>query len=370
MDHVGADAVADPEVAGAAEAVAGNQQQVFLLGGLGEVDGVAAGGFDEQVEGAVGLCHFIAHGGKGLVQGLAVPVVAGKIRPQVGAPGDDFLPQAGGTDMSAAPGRAGNGGVKLLALGAVAGHIHVADPFTGEGQGLGVGIADDGIVKNGGDPGHLHPVGQLPVRLVGNDVNGVAVVHDLVGDHAAQLFQSLLGIDHAGGIVGRIQEDGLGVVIDHLLQGVEVDLEGGHIRRHHLEGKARFLGKGLVFREIGGNGQHLSPGNGQGPEHSHQFRGGAAADEELLRTGLDAVAAVQIVGDGLPGLKITHCGGIAVHQQGIGVRKNLADGLIHLRRGGNGGVADGVVVDVLRANHGGLGLAVFKQIPDHRPVGA
>ena len=55
MDQLIADAVADPEIAGAAEAVAGNNQQILQFCLFREGIGIAAGGFDEQVESAVGF---------------------------------------------------------------------------------------------------------------------------------------------------------------------------------------------------------------------------------------------------------------------------------------------------------------------------
>ena len=94
MDHVVADAVADPEVSRAAEAVAGDQEQVLLPGLFGEGVCVPAGGFDEEVEGTVGPGHFVAHCGESLVEGSPVPVIGLQIRPEGGAAGNDPLHQA------------------------------------------------------------------------------------------------------------------------------------------------------------------------------------------------------------------------------------------------------------------------------------
>ena len=46
-DGIVADAVADPEPAGATEAITGHYQQIFLLGGFAECIGIPIGGFDE-----------------------------------------------------------------------------------------------------------------------------------------------------------------------------------------------------------------------------------------------------------------------------------------------------------------------------------
>ena len=102
MDHFHADTVADPEITGAAEAVTGHQQQILLFGLFGEGVGIAAGGLDEQVEGTVGLGHFIAAGGQPFVEGFPVGIIGLQVRPQLCAPGDDLLPQAGRADMASA----------------------------------------------------------------------------------------------------------------------------------------------------------------------------------------------------------------------------------------------------------------------------
>ena len=56
--------------------------------------------------------------------------------------------------------------------------------------------------------------------------------------------------------------------------------------------------------------------------------------------------------------------------QGIGVRQNVPDGLVDLRRSRDGGVAQGVVKDVFQPYNGGLLPSVFKQFPDAGTVGA
>ena len=91
LDHFIADAVADTEVAGTAEAVAGDHQKVFFLGHFGEIVGVAAGGLDEQIEGTVGLGHFIAEGSQSFIEGFPVGIIGLQVRPQLCAPGDDLL---------------------------------------------------------------------------------------------------------------------------------------------------------------------------------------------------------------------------------------------------------------------------------------
>ena len=52
-----ADAVAQSEIAGTAEIVTGHDQKILFLCLFGEGLGIAAGGFYEKIERAIGLCH-------------------------------------------------------------------------------------------------------------------------------------------------------------------------------------------------------------------------------------------------------------------------------------------------------------------------
>ena len=186
----------------------------------------------------------------------------------------------------------------------------------------------------------------------------------------SQILQGLTGVDSAGRIVRRVQNDAHGLFRQHFLHSLQLDLEAGNIRRNYLEGSAHTLGKGLVLREIGSHSQNFAAGNGDGPQHSHQLRRSATADEQILRTDTGMVAVVQIVGNGLTGGKITDGRGVAVDGKGTGVIQNVTDGLIHLLGSRDGGVAQTVVKDIFPTHDGSAGAAVFKKIPDAGSVGA
>ena len=106
--------------------------------------------------------------------------------------------------MTARPGSARNGGIQRLAVRGLLGHIHIADSFAREGQGLGIGIADDGIPVNFRQERHLDPIGQLPVRLVGDNVNGMTVLRGLFVEDCRQRLIGLPGVDDAGGVIGGV----------------------------------------------------------------------------------------------------------------------------------------------------------------------
>ena len=182
----------------------------MLLCLLGEGDGGAAGGLDEEVEGAVGLGHLVAESLQTVGKEPAVFVIGGEVGAQFGAPGDDLLHQAGGADVTAGAGSTGNGGVQSIVVGAFLGNIDIADALAGEAQALAPGVADDGVVIDAGDPGGGDAaVDQLPVGLVGDDVDGLAELLALARQQLRELAQGLGGVDRTGGVIGGIEDDGL-----------------------------------------------------------------------------------------------------------------------------------------------------------------
>ena len=69
-------AVAQPAVAGAAEVLSRDDEQVLFLCPLAEGLTVSFRGLYEQVKGALGLCHLIPGRHQSLIKGTAVFVVA------------------------------------------------------------------------------------------------------------------------------------------------------------------------------------------------------------------------------------------------------------------------------------------------------
>ena len=86
-----------------------------------------------------------------LLEGLPVPIVGRQVRPQVGAAGDDLLPQGGSADVATCPGGSRHSGVQLLATCCPIGHADVANTLARQGQRLGIRVTDDGIVVQVGD---------------------------------------------------------------------------------------------------------------------------------------------------------------------------------------------------------------------------
>ena len=141
LDHIPGDAVAEPEVARAAEAVGRHYQQIVpQLGGLGEGVGVPVGGLHQQIKGTVRFGAGIAHFRQTVIEQLPVLVIGGQIGPLPGTAANDHLHQGGRAHMAHDPGRAGNGGVQGLPILGEAGDVHIADALPRQGEGLGIGI--------------------------------------------------------------------------------------------------------------------------------------------------------------------------------------------------------------------------------------
>ena len=89
--------------------------------------------------------------------------------------------------MAAGTGSAGDGGVQVCAVRGFIRNIDVADSFTGQTQGLGPGVADDGVGVNGGDEGNFNAaVNQFPVGFVRNQIDGMTVCGALGGQQVSQ----------------------------------------------------------------------------------------------------------------------------------------------------------------------------------------
>ena len=184
-----------------------------------------------------------------------------------------------------------------------------------------------------------------------------------------QPLQGLLGVDHAGGVVGAVHHHALGVGGEGLLKGGEVDLEVLDLRgdEHHLGSGP--LDKHLVLGEVGGKNDELVLRAGEAVEHAAQGGCRAHGEVELIGGVVPAEAPVQGIGKPLPGGGVSLGAGVAVDQ--VGLLLQNADGrLIHLGRGGDAGIAQREVIHVLPADDGGPLVAVLEQLPDHRAGGA
>ena len=85
---------------------------------------------------------------------------------------------------------------------------------------------------------------------------------------------------------------------------------------------------------------------------------------------MGAKPPVQIRRHGGPGPVVPSGSGVAVDRQAVPIPDNGHKGLVYLRRGGDGGVADGEIKDIVLPHNGSLPQPVFEQFPDAGTLGA
>ena len=89
-------------------------------------------------------------------------------------------------------------------------------------------------------------------------------------------------VDHAGGVVGGVDEHTGGLFADHLLECVQIGLEGGCLRGNDPQHCARAGHIGAVLREVGRKSQHLITGLGDGADGMGNRTGSTGGGEDVL----------------------------------------------------------------------------------------
>ena len=137
----------------------------------------------------------------------------------------------------------------------------ITNSLAGQGQGLGPAVADHGVGVILREIGHLHAViGKLPIGLVGNQIDIRAEFMLLFAENPAHLPAGFRRIDHAGGVVGVIDNHRLGSGGDFFRKLPEIGLEIHGVGGHHHQLTVVICHIVTVFREIRGKGQYLVSG--------------------------------------------------------------------------------------------------------------
>ena len=220
--------------------------------------------------------------------------------------------------MAEGAGCTGDGGVQLGTVRHAVGDADVADTLAGHGQRLGVRIADDSIAVDAGDIRDFGIViDQLAIGLVGNDIDRVAVFRALALEQGSEGRECLAAVDHTGGIVRRIDQNGLRVRRERALHSGDIDLEILRIGRDLDEFAAVVGHKDLIFREIRGDCDEFGIVHSQRAEDGDKGWGRAAGEEDVLRADRIAAALRQIVGNSLLGLLRAACGRVAMQSKAV-----------------------------------------------------
>ena len=194
----------------------------------------------------------------------------------------------------------------------------------------------------------------------------MAVFLRLLRQDLRQFLDRGLGVDDAGGVVGAVDDDALGVRREGLVKGGKVDLEvldvGGD--RHQLRPGA--LHEDLILRKIRRKCNKGIAGAGQGGQGAAQGTCGTGSEIKVVGGVVRTEAAVEIVGQRPTGLPVALGGGVAMELDGVDGVHQFVDGLGHRGRGGDAGVADGEIVHVLRTHFRGSRLGKGKGLADLR----
>ena len=179
-------------------------------------------------------------------------------------------------------------------------------------------------------------------------------------------FQRFAGVHHAHRVVGRVDDDGAGALVDGGGQGIQVYLEVVFARRHLYAFAAIGLDPNTVLGEVRRDNDDLVARVQQHRLDATGKAGSRARGEvEVLGGVVGAEAAVQVVGDS--GFGGVEAGSLGVGMQfGRGHLGKLTDNLGHLRGRGDTGVADAEIEHLVFADLGFALHTVGEQLANGR----
>ena len=135
--------------------------------------------------------------------------------------------------MAAGAGCPGDGGEEQGAVGDGIGDADIADALARHGEGLGVGIAHDGVAVYAWDKGHYGViVHKLAVRLIGDYIDRVAKLRAPALKERSKLTQRLLTVNDTGWVIRGVNDDGLRVRRERAVERFNVYLEALGIGRN------------------------------------------------------------------------------------------------------------------------------------------
>ena len=191
-----------------------------------------------------------------------------------------------------------------------------ADALARQRKIFGVGACDKriGVVqKNARDAAVV--VNDLPVGLIGDQVNYMAEQAAFCLENLPQPRDGLLRIHLAGRVVRRINEHDLGARTDLFLHAVQVEIEVRIECGHGFEHPAVIVRIKPVFHEIGGRAEHFVTGIEQRLENYVEAARSPACYDYLLVCQGDAELLAKIGGHGRAGGKKARVWHICVHSR-------------------------------------------------------
>lgn len=136
---------------------------------------------------------------------------------------------------------------------------------------------------------------------------------DLARRRSASCVRFLVAVDRADGVVGRVDDDGRGLGRDGGLDRVDVEHEVA-CARGYLDGyRAGVACPGLVLGEVRRDGDELLARQDDGLDGYADGGRGTGREVEVAGRVVRAIAAVEVLRDGLAGLDEAGRHGIDVH---------------------------------------------------------
>ena len=202
------------------------------------------------------------------------------------------------------------------------------------------------------------------IGFIGNDDDVVAEAGSGFFQKASQGSERFLGVDLAGGVVGRVDHDGLGLRGDGLFDGVQIQVEL-LIRVDHLAYSAVIIHVKIIFDKIRGEQDHLFPRIQDGLEHDIERACRTAGHQGVAGLNGNALLLGNHRGDGLPHMRVTGIGHIGMDARGV-VRRYVAEYIAERLRRGDIRVSQAEVEDVLLSELRPHPGAFLEHFPDHR----
>ena len=300
-----------------------------------------------------------------LVYEITVFLILAKLSRLAEARGAHALEEHRRADISQHPPRAGNGSAKRDALLALRRHGEIADALAGQREGFAERVTVDRIRVKAGDIRYgVAVVDKIAVRLVGENVDRMAVLRRASGEQRGDFLYALLPQHNAGGIVRRVQNHQPRFLVHRGGEGLIVELERFRLGGYLAHDAAGSLGIGAVFRKVRRERYTLIPRREQRAAPDGKARGRAARHVDILRRIGHGERAVEIIRHSLANLRQPLIGAVGVQLRGGHfLHKPLRR---FLRRGGrrNARRADAEIVDIFRADLFGAAHGVIGDLPD------
>jgi hypothetical protein len=209
-------------------------------------------------------------------------------------------------------------------------HQGIAHARSGQRKVLGEGADHHRVRVQRQERGHVDAVkGQEAVGLVGQEEDGPLAARVLARQHGRQLNKRLLGVDDAGGVVGRVDEQNARLVGDVGLQGGHVQVEGAGLGRGALEHAAVVLHVEAVFDEVRRRAEELVAGLDDRAEEGVDGPCRAAGEDQAVRGDADALFQGHVLGQGLAHGRVAEVGHVAEGERLGGFLGNVVQALAH-----------------------------------------